>query len=505
MTSKILSAVEILQQSSECRKQSDWRTKEEAFWHKQQAVNKALAEPIAEEARRSLFTWLAPVSSDDHHDVALNLRFPGTCAWVLDAPQFNAWAQGVSWALWIHGITGAGKTVLTASIIKFIQENICPDEALSYFYFDHTNSGNQDVRSFLATIIVSLAGQNTAYLEAVLKRVNNARAMGRLPSIYLLQECFAESLQYFATLYIVVDAIDEYSDVKTLMEQLLSLGGKGLEKVKLLVTSRTNTNIEEKFAESQEDYLDGALASSSQQHGVKNENNGVAPGSQQTAALEEIVHRFCEEGRMLWKLKRNRKKAFEEFFYCDPEPGTTPAPESASRLRTIPSTGTAEILTFLNNLKIDTNALDRAGCTPLYWAYVRSWTGIRSHLESLGGELFASPKQCLDQIRASILELLHGLNSPEPSYAFASTPLDLSRKWDWTTWVAIYISVVTMKMRCGLLRLARCSIRNLQRYSRLPLLQLCLLLCRLQLRELSTWWPVHRSRTGQCQPMSGVC
>tara|TARA_R110002003_G_scaffold189_1_gene14686 strand:- start:4089 stop:6695 length:2607 start_codon:yes stop_codon:yes gene_type:complete len=249
-------AAEILDQASARKIQNAWRIKEEALWHEQQLVNKALTDSVAEEARRSLFSWLAPVSSDDHHDAALNLRYPGTCEWILNAPQFIDWAQDVTWALWIHGITGAGKTVLLASIIEFVRDNICPDEALSYFYFNHTNSGSQDVRSFLATTIVSLAGQSNTYLKSLLNHVNNARAAGRSPTVYLLQECFAISLQHFESIYIIVDAIDEYADVESLMAQLLSLGGKkGLEKVKLLVTSRTNTSIEEQFADSGEDYL----------------------------------------------------------------------------------------------------------------------------------------------------------------------------------------------------------------------------------------------------------
>jgi hypothetical protein len=86
-------------------------------------------------------------------------------------------------------------------------------------------------------------------------------------------------------------------------------------------------------------------------------------------------------------------------------------------------------LRYLYKLGADINSLDRAGCTPLYWAHVRSWPEAKSTLESLGGQLFGPPAQSLAEIRASILSLLHDLDSSEDAEKF--TALDLSRKWDW--------------------------------------------------------------------------
>jgi hypothetical protein len=173
-----------------------------------------------------------------------------------------------------------------------------------------------------------------------------------------------------------------------------------------------------------------AIDALGQLHGAQSYADENTSRPQPAMTLEETAHHFCEKARMLWKSKRNRKSAFEEFFNSNSE--TRSACQDTPPLPAMTDGGTTEILTLLNNLRIDTNALDRAGCTPLYWAHVRSWTEVQSHLESLGGELFAEPERSLEQVRCSILELLHGLDSPdESSNPFASTSLDLSRKWDW--------------------------------------------------------------------------
>jgi hypothetical protein len=141
--------------------------------------------------------------------------------------------------------------------------------------------------------------------------------------------------------------------------------------------------------------------------------------------IQDQVHGLCEKARILWKSKRNRKNAFNIFFtgetgIKEPTLGDG-APQSTAQAN--------DILTYLYNLGADINSLDRAGCTPLYWAHVRSWPEARSTLESLGGQLFGPPAQSLAMIRASILSILHDLDSSED--ADPLTALDFSRKWDW--------------------------------------------------------------------------
>jgi ankyrin repeat protein len=252
-TERKLQATERMDQATERKLQSDWKALEQKYWQDQNIVSQNLVTSFSEEAQKSLIVWLSPVSSEDRHDEALKAHFPGTCTWIFDTHEFVDWTGQGNWMLWVHGIPGAGKTVLTANTIKRLQDDICPDEAIAYFYFDHRNADSQTTRDFLTTIIVSLIGRSPAFLEAISKDLNSARLAGRSPTVNLLRKCLADSIQHFETVFIVVDALDESSMPDRTMEQLIGLRDPARNRVKLLVTSRTNAHIEEILEEHEPD------------------------------------------------------------------------------------------------------------------------------------------------------------------------------------------------------------------------------------------------------------
>jgi Ankyrin repeats (3 copies)/NACHT domain len=252
-TERNLQGAERMDQNTERKEQSDWRALEQRYWQDQNIVSQNLVTSSSEEAQKSLIAWLSPASSEDRHDEALKAQYPGTCRWIFDTHEFADWTAQGGWMLWVHGIPGAGKTVLTASTIKRLQDDICPDEAIAYFYFDHRNADSQTTRDFLATIIVSLIGRSTAFLEAISKGLNSARLAGRSPTTNLLEQCLVDSIQHFETIYIVVDALDESSMPDQMMEQLIGLRDPAHNRVKLLVTSRTNAHVQEFFEEHEPD------------------------------------------------------------------------------------------------------------------------------------------------------------------------------------------------------------------------------------------------------------
>lgn len=146
----------------------------------------------------------------------------------------------------------------------------------------------------------------------------------------------------------------------------------------------------------------------------------------QITSIREEVYETCEQARLLWKSKRNRKEAFAIFFRRELTDEDRVNGEGSVDMSWIGS-----ILKFLISIGVDVNSLDRAGQTLLYWARLRSWSGIAFRLESLGGKLFAPRELSLREIRISILTLLGELDSPQDAASFGTTALDLSRKWEW--------------------------------------------------------------------------
>ena len=99
-------------------------------------------------------------------------------------------------------------------------------------------------------------------MEAISKHLNDARSVGKSPSIKLLQECISECLNWFETIFVVLDALDESSDIDALMSQLLCLGHQGRKKITLFVTSRTSTTVQASLEELEDGYLAIALEQS---------------------------------------------------------------------------------------------------------------------------------------------------------------------------------------------------------------------------------------------------
>ncbi|KAH6970524.1 hypothetical protein BKA56DRAFT_678507 [Ilyonectria sp. MPI-CAGE-AT-0026] len=75
--------------------------------------------------RAKILNWLVTVNPSFNHNQALDLHQDGTCKWVLMSMQWLKWKLDVktgnpnaSRGIWIHGIPGAGKTILASFLAK---------------------------------------------------------------------------------------------------------------------------------------------------------------------------------------------------------------------------------------------------------------------------------------------------------------------------------------------------------------------------------------------------
>ncbi|KAF8249261.1 ankyrin [Wilcoxina mikolae CBS 423.85] len=80
---------------------------------------KEIRDVLSAERRVAILKWLSVVKYEAHHSRALADREPGTGAWLLRRPDFNAWRNSdKSTLLWLYGNPGAGKTKLTALLAQ---------------------------------------------------------------------------------------------------------------------------------------------------------------------------------------------------------------------------------------------------------------------------------------------------------------------------------------------------------------------------------------------------
>ena len=160
------------------------------------------------------------------------------------SPQWKDWLAGMHRCLWIHGIPGAGKTVLISYLIEQIGEccNQTPHRRSIYVYYYCYFAHNQDeTKPFLKWVISRLcreAGHIPTY-------VYNLSKHGAEPSLTALLEAVAQIIVSFETVYIAVDAIDESRSRDDLLQVLRSLAtDRRFKGIQLVTSSREYIDIE---------------------------------------------------------------------------------------------------------------------------------------------------------------------------------------------------------------------------------------------------------------------
>jgi hypothetical protein len=178
------------------------------------------------------------------HHRAQQLYEPGTGEWVLRSPDWVNWLATKIRCLWIHGIPGAGKTILASYLVEKIKVYCAKSNssrvAHAYYYCYHGH--NQDeVASFLRWIICKLCRQ----AERVPIEVHNLYKQGGQPSLEELLDSFRSVAKLFGTVYIVIDAVDESNFRCNLLRALRDfVTDSRFEMIQLLATSRQYIDIE---------------------------------------------------------------------------------------------------------------------------------------------------------------------------------------------------------------------------------------------------------------------
>lgn len=197
-----------------------------------------------ETSKDSFRKWLWRTNPSSNHNTACAQRETGTAEWVIQLPQWGDWLHEKFQCLWIHGIPGAGKTVLFSQLVTVVTSycDAARHRRIGNVYYYCYHARNQDeTSSFLRWILGQLSKQADAVPDRIYKNYRN----GLEPTISQLLGAIKEILQSFDTVFISLDAIDESQPRESLLEVLRSLvSDEGFSKIQLLATSREYADIE---------------------------------------------------------------------------------------------------------------------------------------------------------------------------------------------------------------------------------------------------------------------
>ncbi|RDW75540.1 ankyrin-2 [Coleophoma cylindrospora] len=200
--------------------------------------NTSIILPQPEGIIASIRSWLNP--TEYAHDAGeyskhLSSHLKGTGQAAMDSPVFQEWHDSQDHGiLWIRGIPGAGKSVITASLIEKLSQEGVP---VLYFFFRHTVEANYRPEAALRDWLTQ-ALEFSPHLQLELKDKITI-PVDKLTLAYFNQ-LLRLALAQIQRAYCVVDALDEMDQtaLKGFLEILDELGHWRPRNIKLIVTSR---------------------------------------------------------------------------------------------------------------------------------------------------------------------------------------------------------------------------------------------------------------------------
>lgn len=198
--------------------------------------------------RQKICDWIEHTNPTTIHNQSCKHHEALTCEWIHRVDQWQDWLSRQRRTIWVHGIPGAGKTVLASYLI---QQTIKHCESLQnnriacvYYYclFRHGQGERQDeCGPFLSWIVSQLCRK----ANCIPQNLVNFHQQSCSPDLDALKDALVALLRGFDYVYVVLDAADESfprEDLLALVQDLAT--HPNLENIQLLVTSRRYADIE---------------------------------------------------------------------------------------------------------------------------------------------------------------------------------------------------------------------------------------------------------------------
>ncbi|CAN9201723.1 unnamed protein product [Alternaria alternata] len=199
-----------------------------------------------EERLGKICSWLSAPDPSTNYYKAHKQRQAETGLWLLEGEQFTRWKKSAASRLWLYGIPGCGKTILSSTIIEHLLQHCHDDTSMvtAYFYFDFNNTQKQDPELMLRSLLCQLVQRSAVIPKGVDALFSSCENGQRKPSSHALLQVIKEAAQEFTHVYVVLDALDECTQRSELMDMLEAVAGWQLDNLRLLITSRKERDIE---------------------------------------------------------------------------------------------------------------------------------------------------------------------------------------------------------------------------------------------------------------------
>ncbi|KAJ6784959.1 hypothetical protein PWT90_01758 [Aphanocladium album] len=201
-----------------------------------QEIKSTLHTIMADDEDAKVSAWLSPPHPSSNINKARTARHAGTGTWFTKGDVFSEWKRGERRHLWLRGLPGCGKTVLSVTVLDNLRE--MADHTMVMFFFDFSDTEKQKLDDMLRSLVCQLRFSRPELRPFLQKLYEKGSKCNKKPSIKALCETFREMLLHtVGNIYILIDAIDECTERGALVSWMQSFTNS-LNNLKFIVTGR---------------------------------------------------------------------------------------------------------------------------------------------------------------------------------------------------------------------------------------------------------------------------
>jgi hypothetical protein len=197
--------------------------------------------------QRRILQLIGAGDADEAYRANLKLHQHGTGLWFLEEGKpFSTWLATPSSKLWVYGIPGAGKTILSALAIGKTAELASTSHGVAFYYCSHRDEQSRQLTGILRCLIGQLARQNKqcmAMLEEKFGPQDHTSPQTWTRDKDELEKILRKMIRRFGSVSIVIDGIDECHEATAVTDTLASLASES-PSVRLLIFSRKEAEME---------------------------------------------------------------------------------------------------------------------------------------------------------------------------------------------------------------------------------------------------------------------
>ncbi|KAE9371255.1 hypothetical protein N431DRAFT_376754 [Stipitochalara longipes BDJ] len=199
--------------------------------------------------RELIIRWLSTTDPSVNFDASCRKCQPETGQWLINRAEFKDWRASPNSFLWLYGIPGCGKTILSSTIIRHLQQfsDLQPNYAVAYFYFDFNSIAKQEVIACVSSLVAQLCTRLTTFPAHTSQLYDRCNQGSLRPGLDELTAILCEVIQSLDHAFIIIDALDECPKGEgraSLLTVLSKVKSMSLHNLHTIVTSRREPDIE---------------------------------------------------------------------------------------------------------------------------------------------------------------------------------------------------------------------------------------------------------------------